>query len=68
LGIWDGSSPGCRRPGDQQQRRDRQDREPQGDEVEAEVIDVQTLMRPVTKWSAKLSNPAQMPWIMRRAF
>jgi acetolactate synthase-1/2/3 large subunit len=31
-------------------------------------LDVQTLMRPVTKWSAKLSNPAQMPWIMRRAF
>ncbi len=31
-------------------------------------LDVQTLMRPVTKWSAKLSNPAQMPWLMRRAF
>ena len=31
-------------------------------------LDVPTLMRPVTKWSARLSNPAQMPWIMRRAF
>ena len=31
-------------------------------------LDVQTLMRPVTKWSAKLSHPAKMPWLMRRAF
>ncbi len=31
-------------------------------------LDVQTLMRPVTKWSAKLTDPRKMPWIMRRAF
>lgn len=31
-------------------------------------LDVQTLMRPVTKWSTRLSHPAKMPWTMRRAF
>ena len=27
-----------------------------------------TLMRPVTKWSSQLRDPAAMPWLMRRAF
>jgi acetolactate synthase-1/2/3 large subunit len=31
-------------------------------------LDVMTLMRPVTKWSSQLRDPAAMPWLMRRAF
>jgi acetolactate synthase I/II/III large subunit len=31
-------------------------------------LDTQSLMRPVTKWAARITDPAKIPWVMQRAF
>jgi len=31
-------------------------------------LDAQSLMRPVTKWAARVTDPARIPWVMQRAF
>jgi len=31
-------------------------------------LDAQSLMRPVTKWTVRVTDPAKIPWVMQRAF
>jgi acetolactate synthase-1/2/3 large subunit len=31
-------------------------------------LDAQSLMRPVTKWAVRVTDPAKIPWVIQRAF
>ena len=31
-------------------------------------LDAQSLMRPVTKWAVRITDPSRIPWVMQRAF